>query len=57
MTPTAFRYEPEHALPTGATLQEVLEEQGMTQSDLATRTGLSTKHVNQIIKGTAPVTA
>jgi len=57
MTPTAFRYEPEHALPTGATLQEVLEQQGMTQSDLATRTGLSTKHVNQIIKGTAPVTA
>jgi len=57
MTSTALRYEPERALPPGATLQEVLDEQGMTQSDLATRTGLSTKHINQIIKGTAPVTA
>ena len=57
MTATAFRYKPENALPPGATLQEVLDERGMTQSDLATRTGLSTKHINQIIKGTAPVTA
>jgi HTH-type transcriptional regulator/antitoxin HigA len=57
MTTTAFRYEPEHALPPGATLQEVLDERGMTQSDLAVRTGLSTKHINQIVKGTAPVTA
>jgi len=57
MSQTAFRYEPEHALPPGATLQEVLDERGMTQSDLATRTGLSTKHINQIIKGAAAITA
>lgn len=28
----------------------------MTQTDLAKRTGLSTKHVNQIVKGAAPIT-
>ncbi len=57
MAPSNYRYEPEHALPPGETLQEVLDDRGMTQSDLATRTGLSTKHINQIIKGIAPVTA
>lgn len=61
MTPAAYRYEPEpepeHVLPPGATLQEVLDDKGMSQSDLARRTGLSTKHVNQIVRGNAAVTA
>jgi HTH-type transcriptional regulator / antitoxin HigA len=57
MPETRVSYIPEHASPPGATLQEVLEERGMSQSDLAIRTGLSAKHVNQIVKGTAPVTA
>ncbi|MHA7293540.1 ImmA/IrrE family metallo-endopeptidase [Arthrobacter sp. HLT1-21] len=56
MTRTSYRYTPERVLPPGATLLEVLEERGMTQSDLATRTGLSTKHVNQIVKGVASIT-
>lgn len=37
-------------------MAEVLEESNMTQTDLAKRTGLSTKHVNQIVKGSAPIT-
>lgn len=57
MNPTTYRYEPEHVLPPGATLQEVLDEKGMSQSDLARRTGLSAKHVNQIARGNAAVTA
>lgn len=57
MTSTAIPYTPQTALPPGVTLQEVLDARGMPQSDLATRTGLSAKHVNQIIKGTAPITA
>jgi HTH-type transcriptional regulator/antitoxin HigA len=57
MASTSHRYEPEHVLPPGATLQEVLDEKGMSQIDLARRTGFSTKHVNQIVKGSAPVTA
>jgi HTH-type transcriptional regulator / antitoxin HigA len=57
MSPTTYRYEPEHVLPPGATLQEVLEEKAMSQTDLARRTGLSVKHVNQVVKGNAAVTA
>lgn len=55
MTQTAYRYTPERVLPPGLTLLEVLEERAMTQSDLATRTGLSAKHINQIAKGTASI--
>lgn len=51
-----FKYEPDLVLPPGDTLAEVLEEAGMTQSELAKRTCLSTKHVNQIVKGAAPIT-
>lgn len=53
----AFPYLPERMLPPGETLSEVLEERGMTQAELALRTGLSTKHVNQIVKGQAAVSA
>lgn len=35
----------------GETLAEVLAARGMTQVELSRRTGLSTKHLNQIIKG------
>lgn len=51
-----YRYEPEVVLPPGDTLAEALEESGMTQTELAKRTGLSPKHVNQIVNGVAPVT-
>lgn len=47
----------ETVLPPGETLQEVLEERAMTQADLALRTGLSSKHINQIIKGQAGISA
>lgn len=53
---TAYTYAPNLVLPPGDTLLEVLEERGMTQAELAARTGLSTKHINQIAKGRAPVT-
>jgi len=49
-------YRPDYAVPPGHTLRETLEALGMDQRELATRTGLSTKHVNQIIHGTAPIT-
>lgn len=57
MTTTGYPYEPEHVLPPGATLQEVLDERGMSQIDLARRTGLSAKHINQVVKGTAAISA
>lgn len=58
MTPDAPVYEfaPDSAPPPGETLKETLELLGIPQADLARRTGLSTKHINQIIQGTAALT-
>lgn len=55
-TQEPYRYEPEVVFPPGETLSERIEDIGMTQVDLAARTGLSTKHINQIIQGVAAVT-
>ena len=51
-----YAYEPDTVFPPGETLAEWLDERGMTQAELAARTGLSPKHVNQIVKGAAPIT-
>jgi HTH-type transcriptional regulator / antitoxin HigA len=51
-----YHYEPDHGVPPGDTLREVLDELDMSQADLARRTGLSTKTVNQISRGVAPLT-
>lgn len=50
-----LRYEPDYAVAPGDTLRATLIARGMTQSDLATRTGLSPKHINQVIQGVAPI--
>src|SRR5271163_2726026 len=50
-------YEPGgEVLPPGETLREALESLEMSQSQLAQRTGMSTKHINQIIQGQAALT-
>nr|WP_309690220.1 HigA family addiction module antitoxin [Armatimonas sp.] len=46
-------YLPDEVFPPGETLTEVLENAGMTQAGLAERSGLSQKHINEIIKGKA----
>ena len=51
-----YAFEPDYAVPPGETLQETIEALGMTQRDLATRTGMAPKTINQIIKGKAPIT-
>ena len=51
-----YAYEPDYAVPPGRTLQETMDTLGMGQRDLATRAGLSSKHINQIIQGSAPLT-
>lgn len=53
---TTYRYEPDVVYPPGDTLQELLDELGLTQHELATRTDLSTKHINQLIKGAVALT-
>lgn len=49
-------FEPDYAIAPGESLREELEALQMTQAELAERTGLSAKHINQIVQGIAPVT-
>jgi len=49
-------YFPNYVSPPGETLAEVLEDRGMSQAELARRTGLAKKTINEIIKGKAPIT-
>jgi HTH-type transcriptional regulator / antitoxin HigA len=48
-------YRPDYAVPPGESLREAIEAMGMSQADLARRTGLSAKHINQIIQGDASI--
>ena len=50
------QYTPDYVSPPGETLQEILEEQGMTQAELAERTGRPKKTINEIINGKAAIT-
>lgn len=50
------QYIPDIVSPPGETLEEVLEERGMSQAELAERTGRPKKTINEIIKGKAAIT-
>jgi len=50
------RYAPDYAVSPGEVLEDHLESLGMTQAELATRTGLTPKTINEIIKGKSPIT-
>ena len=50
------QYMPDSISPPGETMLETLVTLGMTQADLAERTGRSRKMINEIIKGKAPIT-
>lgn len=49
--------EPDYAVAPGETLRDRLDELGMTQAELAVRTGLTTKHINQVLQGVVPLSA
>jgi HTH-type transcriptional regulator/antitoxin HigA len=49
-------FRPDYAIPPGETLRERLAEINLSQTELAARAGLSTKHVSQIMQGVAPIT-
>ena len=53
---TRHEYAPDYAVPPGRTLQETIDSLGIDQRELALRSGLSTKHINQVIKGVASIT-
>lgn len=56
MTNVRHAFQPNYAIPPGETLRERLAELSLSQAELATRANLSTKHVNQIMQGLAPIT-
>lgn len=49
-------YRPDDVSPPGETLLDMLEERGLSQADLAERTGRPRKTINEIIKGKAAIT-
>jgi HTH-type transcriptional regulator / antitoxin HigA len=53
---TKYPYQPDYAVPPGATLKETLDVKGLSQADLALRTGLAEKTISQIVNGIAPIT-
>ncbi len=55
-TKQTYAYEPDYAIPPGETLEETMETLGMTQQELAERTGLTVQTLNRIFKGEQPIT-
>ena len=51
-----YRYEPDYVTEPGDTLQETIEALGISQRELAARTGYTTKHINWLISGKARIT-
>lgn len=47
----------DYAVPPGEMLRELLEEQGLSQRDLARRADLSPKHVNKLLQALVPLSA
>ena len=50
------QFDPDYVSPPGETLLEAIETLGMTQAELAQRTGRPRKTINEIIKGRASIT-
>lgn len=53
VSPGFLEFDPDYAAAPGALLEVVLRRLDLSQADLADRAGLSTKYVNQLIKGKA----
>lgn len=48
-------YAPDFVSPPGWSLEELLEERGLSQAELARQTGFTPKHVNGVVKGRARI--
>ena len=55
-TKPARDFRPEYCVPPGDTLRETLEALGLTQADLAERTGRPKKTINEIVQAKAAIT-
>ncbi len=50
-----YTFDPDYAVAPGETLKEILDNKGITQAELALRTGLTEKTISQIINGVAAI--
>jgi len=55
MIESSVQFEPNWLSPPGDTIADLLEEKGWSQTEFAQRTGYTPKHVNQLIRGKAPI--
>ncbi len=53
---TKYPYIPDYGVPPGEVIGDYINELGMTQAELSTRTGMAKKTINEIIKGKSPIT-
>jgi len=51
-----YEFDPDYAVTPGRILDNILESKGMSKAEFAARSGLSPKHVSQILHGKASVT-
>jgi len=56
MVKTSLSYNPDIGIHPGASLKDELEFLNISQVELAQRTGVSEKHISQIINGESPIT-
>lgn len=56
MTKTVSTFSPDWISPPGDTIFDLLEERGWKQTELAKRTGYTTKHISLLINGKASIT-
>jgi HTH-type transcriptional regulator / antitoxin HigA len=56
MTDAGESFRPDWASPPGDTIADLLEERGWSKQELAQHLGYTVKHVNELIKGKAPIT-
>jgi plasmid maintenance system antidote protein VapI len=50
-----YTYQPDYAVPPGETLRELMDAKGLSNADLAMRTGLTKKTITQIVTGEGPI--
>ena len=50
-------FEPDWVSPPGETIEDLLEEKEWTKSELATRMGVTRKHINELLRGRASLTS
>lgn len=53
---TKNEFNPDYAIHPGEILEETLQARGISNAELAARSGITPKHISQIINGKSPIT-